>query len=281
VAVLKTQVAGQKVKVDKLINERIAVERGAKKKEEELKDRIEAMTDELDFYRSNAGAAGPDPKKVKQLEEEIAKLKAANEGLAKDLEALQAQKSGLDEEVKRVNELEAELERARTAATVATPLIDEEASRALQSEIDTLRAQVAEQQSAIATAASSSAPESDRVLDLTKQLRQLKRDNDMARHLVKTAEDERDEMEAENAELSKRLQSVQTGGSAVDDGELNALRVALKEAEDNATEYREKLDCLELLVKDAQAANTSLQAEIAVRHHLDTLRLAATSSLIN
>lgn len=245
----------------------MAAEKAGKKKEEELIDRLEEAKDELDFYKQNAERSGVDPKKVKELEGKVIDLERKCKGLVKEVDEGKVEKDRLEGEVGKVRDLEEELERLRVHSSAsATEAEDIHSSAALLAEIDSLKVKVAEQEQAIAAAPTSgpAAPESDRIVDLTKQNRQLKRDIDMAKHLVSTAEKERDEFELENEELNRKLRASAGDAPILGNEEIERLQAALREAEGLVKQYKQDADRLEKAVDAEKEVKSSVSAELEV-----------------
>lgn len=171
---LKVKLAAAISARDKIENQKLALEKSSRRELEEVRTRLEELTDEVEYHRSNGSSR--DNGEVEKVKKDLgARIASLEEVLRRKTDEI----AKLEKQVARMEELEAELESEKsarrdteaTSATAPAPASSPEIA-GLQDKVDMLEAELSEARAITASSGSTSS---------AKQLRQLQRELDAAK----------------------------------------------------------------------------------------------------
>lgn len=202
-ATIQTQLATVKKEKMKIENEKMVGERSARKEVEELSDKLEDATFELeDWRRSGDGGGKEEVEKVKKAAK--ADLKILREKLEKEVERKSKVVEDLEGKVARLEEAEAIVETERKAkAELERTVSSSDQAANLQQQVETLNGTIKQLETDLA-AARSDVTSSSSIL-VGKTIRKLQRELDSARRDNRALEEQIDELHERNHALTTRV----------------------------------------------------------------------------
>lgn len=262
---LKTQLANVKRDLNKSINEKMALEARAKKDVDAVRSQLDDANFELDAMRRDFEDGGSVSKKEverqkkawdgekRELQVKLGKLESQVQDRQTELESLKS----VSEEVVRLTE---ELDRERSfkasaqAASVPVPFDTAELER-LNSEIDSLRVELAQARAAQHTASASTT--STTSSDLT--VRRLQRQLEKAQRDIEALEESLDQSEEENQALRSRVPLPGSPSLRAEDGRAVQLEIDNSDLRSKIQSLQSTIETLRVEIETLENAASGLR----------------------
>jgi chromosome segregation ATPase len=273
---LEAELDGLKLKLaatisarDKIENQKLALEKSSRREMEELRTRLEELTDEVEYHRSNGSSR--DNGEVEKVKKDLgARIASLEEVLWKKTDEI----AKLEKQVARMEDLEAELESEKSArrdseaaSTTAPEPTSSPEIAVLQDKVSLLEAELSE---ARATTSSSGSTSS------AKQLRQLQRELDAAKRekdALQSELDQSDDILAKKDEEILHLRgalplpgSPVLGTTPVHDGRVRELELQVESLQEEIRELEasgaDTIRKLEGQLETAKAALAQAKSEL-------------------